>query len=30
MDWMVGRADAASTLGETSDGPGPIKVRTGG
>jgi hypothetical protein len=27
---MVGRAMAVSTRGCTSEGPGPIKVRTGG
>lgn len=27
---MVGRAIAARTLGATSEGPGPIKVRCGG
>lgn len=27
---MVGRAMAASTRGWTSDGPGPMSVRTGG
>src|SRR4030067_1491879 len=27
---MVGRARAASTRGCTSDGPGPMSVRTGG
>ena len=27
---MVGRAMAASTRGETSEGPGPISVRWGG
>ena len=27
---MVGRARAPSTRGETSEGPGPIRVRWGG
>ena len=27
---IVGRAEAAKTRGDTSDGPGPINVRRGG